>query len=89
MLELVWLIPALPLAGFLVLSWSAAASASPPPAGWPPLVLGGSFAATVAVYIGLIDRPGEERVFVPGPLRTGSRSAASPWTSASWSTRSR
>ena len=43
MIELVWLIPALPLAGFLLLSWPGAASASPPPAGWPPLLMGGSF----------------------------------------------
>ena len=63
MLELVWLIPALPLAGFLVLTL-AGRRFGEPAAGWlATLVLGGSFAATVAVFIGLIDRPGEERVF--------------------------
>ena len=63
MLELVWLIPALPLAGFLVLTL-AGRRFGEPAAGWlATLVLGGSFAATVAVFIGLVDRPGEERVF--------------------------
>ena len=63
MLELVWLIPALPLAGFVVLTL-AGRRLGEPAAGWlATLVLGGSFAATLAVYVGLLDLPGEERVF--------------------------
>ncbi len=63
MLELVWLIPALPLAGFLVLTL-AGRRFGEPAAGWlATALLGGSFAATVAVFVGLVDLPGEERVF--------------------------
>ena len=63
MLELVWLIPALPLAGFVVLTL-AGRRFGEPAAGWlATAVLGGSFAATVAVFVGLVDRPGEERVY--------------------------
>ncbi len=63
MLELVWLIPALPLAGFLILTL-AGRRFGEPAAGWlATLLLGGSFAATVAVFVGLVDLPGEERVY--------------------------
>ena len=63
MLELVWLIPALPLAGFVVLTLFGRRIGEPL-AGWlATLLMAGSFAATVAVYIGLLDRSGEERSF--------------------------
>ena len=63
MLELVWLIPALPLAGFLILTL-AGRRFGEPAAGWlATLLLGGSFAATVAVFVGLVDLPAEERAY--------------------------
>jgi NADH-quinone oxidoreductase subunit L len=63
-LELVWLIPALPLAGFLVLL-AAGRHLGEPRAGWlATLTCAGSFAATVVVAIGLQGEPGEERRFV-------------------------
>ena len=63
MLELVWLIPTLPLAGFLVLTF-AGRRLGEPLAGWlATVLLGGSFAATVVVYVGLLDRAGDDRVF--------------------------
>ena len=64
MLELVWLIPALPLAGFLVLL-AAGRRIGEPGAGWlATAACGGSFVATVIVYAGLLGEPGEERHFV-------------------------
>ncbi len=63
MIELVWLIPALPLAGFLVLTL-AGRRFGEPAAGWlATLLMGGSFAAAVAVHVGLVDRGVEERAF--------------------------
>jgi NADH-quinone oxidoreductase subunit L len=62
-IELVWLIPALPLAGFLVLTL-AGRRFGEPAAGWlATLLMGGSFAAAVAVHVGLVDRGVEERAF--------------------------
>ena len=63
MIELVWLIPALPLAGFLLLTL-AGRRFGEPAAGWlATLLMGGSFAAAVAVHVGLVDRGVEERAF--------------------------
>ena len=63
MLELVWLIPALPLAGFLLLMLLGRRIGEPG-AGWlATLLMGGAFAATVAVHLGLVDRGPEERAF--------------------------
>ncbi|MGY6502679.1 MAG: NADH-quinone oxidoreductase subunit L [Acidimicrobiales bacterium] len=64
MLDLVWLIPALPLAGFLTLVVFGRRLGEPG-AGW--LATGamfGSFGATLVVFLGLIERPAEERFFV-------------------------
>jgi NADH-quinone oxidoreductase subunit L len=62
-IELVWLIPALPLAGFLLLTL-AGRRFGEPAAGWlATLLMGGSFAAAVAVHVGLVDRGVEERAF--------------------------
>jgi NADH-quinone oxidoreductase subunit L len=62
-IELVWLIPALPLAGFLLLTL-AGRRVGEPAAGWlATLLMGGSFAAAVAVHLGLVDRGVEERAF--------------------------
>src|SRR3954454_1781816 len=64
MLSAVWLIPALPLAGFLVLL-VAGRRLGEPLAGWfATLVVAGSFAATVVTWLGLLDREAEERAFV-------------------------
>ena len=63
LLDLVWLIPALPLAGFLLLVLGGRLLGEPG-AGWlATLMMAGSFGATVAVFAGLVDRPEEERVF--------------------------
>jgi NADH-quinone oxidoreductase subunit L len=63
-LELVWLIPALPLAGFLVLL-AAGRRIGEPGAGWlATAACGGSFVATLIVYAGLLGEPGEERHFI-------------------------
>jgi NADH-quinone oxidoreductase subunit L len=62
-LDLVWLIPALPLAGFLVLVF-AGRKLGEPLAGWfATLMCGGAFAATVIVFFGLLDEPEHERRF--------------------------
>jgi NADH-quinone oxidoreductase subunit L len=63
MLELVWLIPALPLAGFLLLV-AGGRRLGEPLAGWlATFMCGGSFVATVIVWVGLLGEPGEERHF--------------------------
>ncbi|MCO8125818.1 NADH-quinone oxidoreductase subunit L [Acidimicrobiia bacterium EGI L10123] len=63
LLDLVWLIPALPLAGFLLLVLGGRLLGEPG-AGWlATAMMAGSFGATVAVFVGLLDRPEEERVF--------------------------
>jgi NADH-quinone oxidoreductase subunit L len=55
MLDLVWLIPALPLAGFLVLTFFGRRLGEPA-AGWlATLMMAGSFGATVVVHLGLLD----------------------------------
>ena len=63
MLELVWLVPALPLAGFVLLI-VAGRRLGEPLAGWvATLTCGGSFLATVVVFAGLLGEHGEERSF--------------------------
>jgi NADH-quinone oxidoreductase subunit L len=62
-LDVVWLIPALPLAGFLILL-VAGKRLGEPAAGWvATLMCAGSFVASVVVYIGLLDEPEEGRQF--------------------------
>ncbi len=61
MVDLVWLIPALPLAGFLVLV-AAGRKLGEPLAGWfATAMCGGSFVATLVVYAGLLGKSAEER----------------------------
>ncbi|HEX9994436.1 MAG TPA: NADH-quinone oxidoreductase subunit L [Acidimicrobiales bacterium] len=61
LVDLAWLIPALPLAGFAVLL-VLGRRLGDPLAGWvATLALGASFVVTVLVVAGLLDRPGEER----------------------------
>ena len=63
MVELVWLIPALPLFGFLVLL-VAGRKLGEPLAGWfATLMCGGAFAASVIVFVGLFNEPEHERRF--------------------------
>jgi NADH-quinone oxidoreductase subunit L len=63
MLEAVWLIPALPLAGFLVLL-VAGKRLGDPWAGWlATAAIGASFLTTLLVFAGLLGEPGEERHF--------------------------
>ena len=63
-LDLVWLIPALPLFGFLTLI-VAGRKLGEPWAGWfATAMVTGSFGVTVAVYLGLLDRGAEDRSFV-------------------------
>ena len=64
MLDLVWLIPALPLAGFLVLVVLGRRFGEPL-AGWlATLACGGSFVATLVVFAGLVGEHHEDRHFV-------------------------
>ena len=64
LLDLVWLVPALPLAGFLLLLLFGR-KLGDPAAGWlATSMVALSFAVTIAVFIGLVDRPSDERVFV-------------------------
>jgi NADH-quinone oxidoreductase subunit L len=59
--ELVWLIPAIPLAGFLVLLVGGRRLGEPV-AGWvATLACAGAFGATLLVYLGLLDLPEESR----------------------------
>jgi NADH-quinone oxidoreductase subunit L len=61
--EVVWLIPALPLAGFLFLLFTGRRLGEPL-AGWvATLACAGSFVASVVVYVGLLGEPEEERHF--------------------------
>ena len=63
MLEAVWLIPALPLAGFLILL-ATGRRLGDPRAGWlATAMMVASFLATLVVFAGLLGREGEERVF--------------------------
>jgi NADH-quinone oxidoreductase subunit L len=63
MLDLTWLIPALPLAGFLVLL-ALGKRLGEPLAGWlATAAVGGSFVASVIVFAGLVDEPEEARSF--------------------------
>jgi NADH-quinone oxidoreductase subunit L len=64
MLDLVWLIPALPLAGFLILLVLGRRMGEPA-AGWfATAMIGASFLAGVVVFAGLIAEPERDRVFV-------------------------
>ena len=64
MLDLVWLIPALPLAGFLILFFFGKKIGDPWAGILASAMLFGSFLASVVVTIGLADRPPETREFV-------------------------
>jgi NADH-quinone oxidoreductase subunit L len=62
-LDAVWLIPALPLAGFLILL-VAGRRLGEPAAGWiATLMCAGSFVASVVVFVGLLDENEEGRQF--------------------------
>ena len=63
LLELVWLIPALPLLGFLTLLVFGRKLGEPGAGMLATAMIGGSFLATVAVFTGLVDLPEEERQF--------------------------
>ena len=87
LVELVWLIPALPLAAFLLLAFFGRRIGEPL-AGWLATAsMAGAFAAAVAVAAGLTDVEPERR-FVQ-TLFTWLPSAAWRSTSASSSTRCR
>ncbi len=61
MLDLVWLIPAFPLLGFLVLI-AFGRRLGEPLAGWLATgAIGGSFLATLGVFVGLLSRSNDER----------------------------
>jgi NADH-quinone oxidoreductase subunit L len=63
-LHAVWLIPALPLAGFAVLL-VAGRRLGDPRAGWlATAMIGGSFLVTLMVFASLLGRGGDHRVFV-------------------------
>ncbi|WP_420620806.1 NADH-quinone oxidoreductase subunit L [Candidatus Poriferisocius sp.] len=61
LVDLVWLIPAFPLAGVLILM-AMGRRLGEPRAGWlATAMMGGSFIATLLVFIGLIGHEGDER----------------------------
>jgi NADH-quinone oxidoreductase subunit L len=63
MLDAVWLIPAFPLAGFLLLV-ALGRRLGEPLAGWlATAMMAGSFVSTVIVFIGLVDRSSDDRFF--------------------------
>lgn len=62
-LELVWLIPALPLLGFLTLLVFGRKLAEPNAGILATAMIGGSFLATLAVFSGLVGEPEEARSF--------------------------
>ena len=63
-LDLVWLIPALPLLGFLTLLAFGRRLGEPAAGLLATAMVGGSFLVTVAVFLGLVDRSEEERSHV-------------------------
>ncbi|WP_420435268.1 NADH-quinone oxidoreductase subunit L [Candidatus Poriferisocius sp.] len=64
LVDLVWLIPAFPLAGALILM-ALGRRLGEPRAGWlATTMMGGSFIATVLVFIGLLGHDGDEREIV-------------------------
>ncbi len=64
LVDLVWLIPAFPLAGVLILM-AMGRRLGEPRAGWlATAMMGGSFIATVLVFIGLVGHEGDEREIV-------------------------
>jgi NADH-quinone oxidoreductase subunit L len=63
-LDLVWLIPALPLLGFAVLMVAGRKLGEPLAGLLATAMIGGSFVVTVAVFFGLLDRSEEERAHV-------------------------
>ncbi len=64
LVDLVWLIPAFPLAGVLILM-ALGRRLGEPRAGWlATAMMGGSFTATLLVFIGLVGHDGDERAIV-------------------------
>ena len=64
LVDLVWLIPAFPLAGVLILM-ALGRRLGEPRAGWlATAMMGGSFVATLLVFIGLVGHDGDEREIV-------------------------
>ena len=64
LVDLVWLIPAFPLAGVLILM-AMGRRLGEPRAGWlATAMMGGSFIATLLVFIGLVGHEGDEREIV-------------------------
>ncbi|MPY95384.1 MAG: NADH-quinone oxidoreductase subunit L [Acidimicrobiia bacterium] len=64
MLDLVWLIPALPLVGFLLLIVFGRRLGEPMAGYVATACVAGSFVIACLVFAGLVDRPGEERFFI-------------------------
>ena len=90
MVELTWLIPALPLAGFLILLVPRpAARRAARRAGSATLMVAGSFVAAVVVCIGLRGDGGASPPVHPDAVHVDAGRRASASTSASWSTRCR
>jgi NADH-quinone oxidoreductase subunit L len=61
MLDLIWLIPALPLLGFLINVVFGRILGEPKSGALAALMVGGSFVVTAAVFLDLISKPMEER----------------------------
>ncbi len=72
MLDVLWLIPALPLAGFLLILLFGRRLGDPK-AGWlATLMCGGAFVVSVGVFFDLLSKSADERTHVEKMLLVGA-----------------
>ena len=83
-IDVVWLIPALPLAGFLLILLFGRRLGEPVAGYLATAMVGGSFVVTVGVFIDLLGRAAEERPHVVSAVRVGAgrHAARSTWRSS-------
>ena len=87
MVSLVWLIPALPLLGFVILLLFGPRLGEPA-SGWlATAMVAGAFVVSVVVFVGLHSRP--DRTYTLTPVHLDPGRPLQRRTSASWSIRCR
>ena len=64
MLDVVWLVPALPLAGFLLILLFGRRLGEPGAGYLATAMMGGAFVVSAGVFLDLLSRPAEERAHV-------------------------
>ena len=84
MLDLIWLIPALPLLGFLILVVFGRRLGDPRAGYLASALLAGSFVVTVVAFFDLLGTDAEERTHVVDAVRVaaGRRRCRSTWPSS-------